>query len=689
MTNNEQLPPSLLHRPTLESGTPIIRRKFGKWRSLFIQAFASQFGPHNEEDQDAVEAILVRESESVKPLINESGRASLHYKRSLALQLEYSHFKNRDAGVIYQTSALRNIFQGHPPHKHNSAFSCDELLSHWSFISPRHSSCEIGQNTVKTVRTKVEENDKVADWMCRIARELVNNVDSSSMQLISLVEQPNREDVVGFFSFWRYTAATLRGRLHILHLFPTWLLEILVAHCWNINLTPWWSASSPESAQVRPRPPILPSKRALDTSTPQDLPGGVVYWGKHKKQPGNLDPTRGDNEIFLIWQDTCATYTSDIGVYIWEPQNSIPTSQYAKIIVSFSKNDADCEIVRLVLAFGSCRAHTLFTKKRDATHWSPMRELILSLCCVFEVLIMDTWECISKCHDESNRIHRIRHDLEVFDHFTHWMNQSDRSRHVSASLLNRLDILQKDMEFLEEELKKLQVTLEENQKIMRNHFQLEQDLRVFRITILAAVFLPLSFTTSLFGMNLDSSVSEGPIGFSSFTNSTLEGISTDLRDSTQALVSIISSSSNLSFSWKTFGITAGALILTLPLSLFVGAVVRFIVVWAKDHIVYWRVIAIAGAVTFAFFSIAGLYFVNDGAVLLYILTNVFLTLAFIWRAYWGWRLNDRPLIWTSLAALTITSFFGSGLDSLPLSLHSLSLVMCIITMGGTPLASNP
>ncbi|KAI0866673.1 hypothetical protein F4860DRAFT_458087 [Xylaria cubensis] len=235
------------------------------------------------------------------------------------------------------------------------------------------------------------------------------------------------------------------------------------------------------------------------------------------------------------------------------------------------------------------------------------------------------------------------------------MNQSDRSRHVSASLLNRLDILQKDMEFLEEELKKLQVTLEENQKIMRNHFQLEQDLRVFRITILAAVFLPLSFTTSLFGMNLDSSVSEGPIGFSSFTNSTLEGISTDLRDSTQALVSIISSSSNLSFSWKIFGITAGALILTLPLSLFVGAVVRFIVVWAKDHIVYWRVITIAGAVTFAFFSIAGLYFENDGAFLLYFITNGFLIFALIWRAYWGWRLDDRPVIWTSLVLLTILS----------------------------------
>ena len=192
---------------------------------------------------------------------------------------------------------------------------------------------------------------------------------------------------------------------------------MLVAHCWKINLTPWWSASSSESARVRPRPDTLPSKTALKLPTAQDPAFDVFYWGKNKKRPGNLDPTRGDNEIFLCWQDTCATYTSDTAIYIWEPQNSVPHCQYAKVVLSSANSHADCKNVRLVIAFGSCRAHTLFTRRRNATadfditfqanqaqQWSPTGEIILSLCCVFEVLISDTWEFINKCHDESERV---------------------------------------------------------------------------------------------------------------------------------------------------------------------------------------------------------------------------------------------------------------------------------------------
>ncbi|KAJ3577631.1 hypothetical protein NPX13_g2937 [Xylaria arbuscula] len=699
MTTNEHPPSSLLPTPTLESGTQFNRGSLGHLRGLLIQEFASQFGPRTNEDQDAVEATLAREAESGQSIMNGSERASIHHKMSLALQLEYGHFKSRDAGVIYQTSALGNVFRGRSPHKLSSAFSCDELLSHWSFTASQPSSLDAAQSTVKVMRTKVENNDKVADWMCRIARALVNNPNGSSLQLISLAEQPNRGDVVGFFSFWRYTAATFRGQVDTLHLFPTWLLEVLIAHCWNINLTPWWSASSGENVQVRPRPHTLPSKRALEASDPQVPPSDMISWGGNKKRPGNLDPTRGDNEIFLCWQDTCATYTSDTAVYIWEPQNSIPDCQYAKIVVSPGETSAECEKIRLIIAFGSCRAHTLFTKRRDATkkfdaisqandrtqNWSPLAEMIVSLCCVFEVLILDTWGFINTCHDESERIQllgrrspstsklrfslhledcckvtqrRIRHDLEVFRHFTHWViRQRDGSRHAHTSSFQiEFDVLRKDLEFLEGELKKLHSTLKENQKIMRDHFQLAQDLRVFRITILAAIFLPLSFTTSFFGMNMDPGVWEGPGGFTSWTNSTLDAVPADLRASTRALVSIVGHSSNLNFTWLVFGVTAGALLLTLPLSLFVGAVVRFIVVWAKDHLVYWRVIAIAGAVTFAFFSIAGLYIESLVAFILYIITNSFLTLAFAWRAYSGWRLSDRPIIWTSLAILTIVAF---------------------------------
>lgn len=234
----------------------------------------------------------------------------------------------------------------------------------------------------------------------------------------SLVEQPSRKDLINFFPFGRDAIAIFLGRLDPLHLYPTWVLEIVVAHAWGISLMPWWLASSSEDAQIRPIPPTLPSMRISGSSTPLVSSAGIkrAYWGKDVSRPGNLDPTRGENEIILNWQYTTATYTSDFGVYIWEPQNSIPISQYSKIIMSLGRMNP--EEFRLLVVFGSSRAHELFTDQRDSIrsseatcrenddnqHWSPRREVILSICCVFTVLIKDTWEFIRKCHDESGRI---------------------------------------------------------------------------------------------------------------------------------------------------------------------------------------------------------------------------------------------------------------------------------------------
>lgn len=250
--------------------------------------------------------------------------------------------------------------------------------------------------------------------------------------------------------------------------------------------------------------------------------------------------------------------------------------------------------------------------------------------------------------------------MEVFSHFTSWIRQLDGVLYGCKSIQSKLDILQKDLEFLAEELEKLQATIEDNHKILRNHFQLAQDLRVFRITILAAVFLPLSFTTSLFGMNIESGIIEGPIGFTNFMNSTLDGTPSNLLNSTQALLSTIGSTSNWSFSWTTFAITASALLSTLPLSLFVGAAVRFIVVWAINHIVYWRAIAVVPGIAYVVLSIAGLYFdlLIPYAIFywLFVGTNASLMAAALWGTYRGWRLNDRPLIWAALFILATITF---------------------------------
>lgn len=102
------------------------------------------------------------------------------------------------------------------------------------------------------------------------------------------------------------------------------------------------------------------------------------------------------------------------------------------------------------------------------------------------------------------------------------------------------------------ELERLRSYNDADQQALRQHFQLSQDLTLFRLTILAAIFLPLSFTTSLFGMNMKNQ-EEGLEFLSGVTNGTLDSITdADFRNSAQAIVSMIASSGNYNHGWPVF-----------------------------------------------------------------------------------------------------------------------------------------
>lgn len=131
--------------------------------------------------------------------------------------------------------------------------------------------------------------------------------------------------------------------------------------------------------------------------------------------------------------------------------------------------------------------------------------------------------------------------------------------------------------------------IEEDQTLLRSRLQLVQDQRVLQFTVFAAIFLPLSFTTSLFGMNISPSSAEGPRGFSEWVNSTISEISSEQdRLMTEVLGSITATSGSLNHSWKVFAITAACLLLTLPISMAINAIVRAIVGGVSISAVYWR-----------------------------------------------------------------------------------------------------
>lgn len=94
---------------------------------------------------------------------------------------------------------------------------------------------------------------------------------------------------------------------------------------------------------------------------------------------------------------------------------------------------------------------------------------------------------------------------EVLATLLEWTEQqqkppSDNVKIICGDLFFKI---QEDLEFFNIQFRQLQINIHEDLEMLRQHVQLAQDLILFRLTILAAIFLPLSFATSFFGMNLD------------------------------------------------------------------------------------------------------------------------------------------------------------------------------------------
>lgn len=150
-----------------------------------------------------------------------------------------------------------------------------------------------------------------------------------------------------------------------------------------------------------------------------------------------------------------------------------------------------------------------------------------------------------------------------------WQDQRIEELHQSTITTLQVQKLQ---------LQTLLRQINEDQKLLQSRLQLAQEQRLLKLTIFAAVFLPLSFTTSLFGMNINSSTKEGPSGFSEWINARLGNITLEEnRIMTEVLGSITATSSSLNFSWTAVAATACGLLLTLPLAMAIDAIVRALV----------------------------------------------------------------------------------------------------------------
>ena len=224
------------------------------------------------------------------------------------------------------------------------------------------------------------------------------------------------------------------------------------------------------------------------------------------------------------------------------------------------------------------------------------------------------------------------------------------------SIWSRFAAIRVDLDFFESSFSKAKADIESLQTMIRDHLSLNQERRNFVLTVLAAIFLPLSFVTSLFGMNMTSPTQEGPASFSAWVNNTIDGLPSDLGDQTRTLVSTISTSGTLTWTWTHFAIFAVCLTMTLPISLTRGNLVRIVVHFAQHYRTYWRALAIPPSVVFVFLSIFGKYlrlypmlFASWGA-------NGLLLLFEIGKVYLAWQSKSHRSFWTSILVLTAICF---------------------------------
>lgn len=253
------------------------------------------------------------------------------------------------------------------------------------------------------------------------------------------------------------------------------------------------------------------------------------------------------------------------------------------------------------------------------------------------------------------------HGLEVLNSVAKWadtLNSQQPLWDAGKPFEDRLAVLRRDLEFFRKNFRDIEKQVKKLQQTLHDHLELNHNRRNFILAIGAAIYLPLSFATSFFGMNMNSMTPGGPEGFSNWTTFWIMNSPIDSQNSTKALVSSINSSGTLSYPWKTFIITASCLLATLPLSLGIGGVLRVAYRQTIHYASYWRIIAIVPGLPFIFFSIFGLEFIPrfHWSKVLYFLCNSILVLFLFIKTSQQPSSQKDETFWKSMTLFTLLFF---------------------------------
>jgi hypothetical protein len=129
------------------------------------------------------------------------------------------------------------------------------------------------------------------------------------------------------------------------------------------------------------------------------------------------------------------------------------------------------------------------------------------------------------------------HGLGVLKSIMEWLGTQQTSQPLwdaGGPFSDRFATLRRDLEHFCREFSTIRNGIKELPETLHEHLDLTHNRRNFILTIVAAIYLPLSFATSFFGMNMNTTTSAGPQGFSNWTTSWIEDSPDNIQNSTKA-----------------------------------------------------------------------------------------------------------------------------------------------------------
>ncbi|KAL8830760.1 MAG: hypothetical protein Q9170_005587 [Blastenia crenularia] len=244
-----------------------------------------------------------------------------------------------------------------------------------------------------------------------------------------------------------------------------------------------------------------------------------------------------------------------------------------------------------------------------------------------------------------------------------WLDGSPDQVH-DAALRAWFDSALQDIDTLRGHLADLELQVVATRSMIKDQLDLRNGRRTGLIGLLAAIYIPFAFMSSLFGMNIKDPI-WGPIvpsGLEGNTSENLTSPTTNLttiaQNQTNAIVSAISSSGGYLWSFKMYWtVTAPVTIATILLPLIAGPTTRYLVKFSYRNRAYSRILlsslGVAGEVLLALFSPVLVYLIIFGFVYGALALGMLCWASMRGRSPWLWIIFAAVFAYSLILDLTI------------------------------------